>query len=300
MPKKSTAALPGFVSSLKQSFFDPEFYKKMPGLPFSHVLKYLAGLTVILYLVTLGALAVSLVQNRSEISAKIDTALNAFPADLVLTVQDGKLSSNQVGAQFLPETPIFPVTDALEKYLVVIDTETPFSQEQYKNYNALVWLTADTAYVGEDDQMRMIPYPSDANQVIDKTTGDALLQTIWAKVKQALTVFGIFGLILMFGGIFVAYLFALLGITLFTLLLALLAGCRPSFGDTYKSAVYALTPAWSLTVLLLLLSPLVTIVMPLPVSFVVILATLYFNTRDHLLSKVQTPSHTGQRPGGPS
>lgn len=303
MPKKSTApaaahravaaSLPGFVSSFKQSFWTPDFYKKIPAMPFSHVLKYLFGLTLIIYVVVLAALAVPFAQNRAELSTKIDSALSAFPPDLVLTVQDGKLSSNQTSAVFLPSSPIFPATDAPEKYLVVIDTETPFSQEQYQNYNALVWLTADTAYVGgRDQQMRLIPYPKDANQVLDKTTGDALLLTVWGKIKQAIALIAIFGLIFMLGGIFVAYIFALLGITLLTLLFAFLVGRRPSFSDIYKSAVYALTPAWSLTVFLLLLSPLVTIMMPLPITLIVVLATLYFNTRDHLLSKVQTPSHT--------
>jgi hypothetical protein len=219
--------------------------------------------------------------------------LNSYPENLELTFKDGQLTSNVEEPYLFPSEGMEKALDQKSitingddapQYFVVIDTKTPFSLEQFKSYNSIVWLGEDTAYVLKTgDQLQLYPYPGDLNQVVNRQTIDDTVKLVLSEIKTPLIIGGSILLVLADFGLFL-YFFAYLAFAaLLYFFFSKVAGLKHEYTDCYRIAVYAVTPAWILSLLIQILSLIVPFSMPPFLFTAVLLLTVYINV--HHLSK---------------
>lgn len=274
---------PGQFASIKNSFFNPQFYKKIPGFPFGKVMGYVLLIVTITYVLMLGSGAVYLYQNRAKISDVIQKVYTSYPAELELTFDKGTLTTNVQEPYFFPTEPFntgYEVQGTDAQYFAVIDTKTPFSQKQLEEYGAIVWLSGDTAYVQNNEGTKLVPYPTDESLVVNKDNYTTFVDELWTKMQRPLL---IIGLVLLVVGNFVFFL----GYTLYLLLASLLyfffsqvAGKKRDYPQCYSLAAYALTPALLLSLLVEGLNLLTPFEMPPFLFTAVVLLTVYFNVHE--------------------
>lgn len=299
MASSKSTTLPSLWSSFKQSFYSPGFYKQVPSFPFGKVMGYLLLIVTLGYLVFLGKSAIMLYQNRDEIQQGIDKILNSYPENLELTFKDGQLTSNVEEPYFFPSEGIKKALDEKSitvngedapEYFVVIDTKTPFSLEQFKTYDSMVWLGKDTAYILKNgDEMQSYPYGNELNQVVNRQTVNDTVNLVFAKIKTPLIIGGSILLVLADFGLFL-YFFAYLAFAaLLYFFFSHFAGIKHEYPDCYRIAVYAVTPAWILSLFIQILSLVVPFGMPPFLFTAVLLLTVYFNVH-HLGKQSSTQS----------
>jgi hypothetical protein len=277
-------------SSLKNSFYNPAFYKVVPSFPFGKVMGYLLLVSTLGYLVFLGQGAWFLYQNREQIEEGIDKAISSYPEDLELTFTDGKLSSNVQEPYFFPEEGIQKFFEGKEdinvdsdtpKYLMVVDTKTPFTSEQFENYNTIVWMSGDTAYVEDKNRgLQAIPYQKDFNQVINKETVIEFGTKLLEKIKVPLIIAGSVALVVVDFGLFLFYAVYLLLASLLYFFFSQVAGKKREYVACYRIAVYAFTPALALSLLIQVIGLFVPLQMP-PFLFTgILLLTVLINVKE--------------------
>ena len=97
----SKPAAYGFFASLTNSVYSPTFYATLPQKTFWSSVWYLTRVTLLIFLIgTLIALTL-LIKNWDSIDQTVVNALNVYPEDLVLTFQDGQMTSNQAEPYFI-------------------------------------------------------------------------------------------------------------------------------------------------------------------------------------------------------
>ena len=185
----------GFFSSLTHSVYSPAFYAGLSQKTTMASVWYLLRVTLILFLLGALIILIPIVKNWDTIDQSIQNALNVYPEDLVLTFQDGQMTSNQVEPYFIESKEIVPeqwredfmesTSGEFPKNIVVIDTVTPYTQEQYAAYDVLVWLSKDTVYI-EDEAITSRPLSDVPNAVVDKTFVDEKIAIWWGQMKTAI------------------------------------------------------------------------------------------------------------------
>lgn len=255
---KKASSQPGLIESFKSAFYNPEFYKRVPSFAFGKVMGYLLLLVTLGYVLMVGSGVYYVASHRTVIEQGIEAFKNAYPEELELTFDKGILTTNVAEPYFLPKEPIHwgdeggPTINVQgPQYLVVIDTKTPFSQEQFKAYNVPVWLTKDTAYIlknPEDtgDNMEVLTYPNDKTVTIKKENVDAFLSEAWKNLFPVVLTIGVIAFIALAVFVFLFYCVYLLLATLPYFFASQIAGKKRSYPDCYRIAVYALTPAFLL------------------------------------------------------
>ena len=282
MSFKSTL-LPGHFASIKNSFYNPEFYKKIPSFPFKKILAYLLLVVTLSYLFMIGKEAIFLYQNREKIQDGIEKIYTSYPAELELTFDKGTLTTNVQEPYFLPAEPFntdYKVQGTSPEYFAVIDTTTPFSQKQLEAYGAIVWLSGDTAYVQSSKETKLIPYPTDSSTVVNKDNFTTFVDEIWEKIQNPLLVIGLVLLVVCNFGLFLAYVTYLVMASLLYFFFSQVAGKKREYPQCYRLAAYALTPALLLQALIQAISLITPLQMPPFLFTAVLLLTVYFNVRE--------------------
>ncbi len=284
---ENSTPLPSVWRSLKNSFYNPDFYKQVPRFPFGKVMAYLLLITTISYISFLGTGAIQLWQDREEIQQEVGKILDSYPEGLELTFTDGHLTSNVQEPYFFPEEGIekafeghaeVTIEDNAPTYFVVIDTQTPFSVEQFQTYDSVIWLTGDVAYMqGENTDMSLYPYDKDLNQVVNRQTVEETIQDLLIKLKTPLIVAGSVLLVLGDFILFLYYFAYLAFAALIYYIFSQASGKKHEYPDCYRIATYALTPAWAINLLIQLLNLVVPISMPPFLFTAVLLLTVFFN-----------------------
>src|SRR3989338_6675393 len=91
----SKPAAYGFFASLTNSVYSPSFYAALPQKTFWSSVWYLTRVTL-------------LIKNWDSIDQTVVNALNVYPEDLVLTFQDGQMTSNQAEPYFIETQEVLP------------------------------------------------------------------------------------------------------------------------------------------------------------------------------------------------
>lgn len=137
--------------------------------------KFLIGITIAAVIMTI-SLGVWVSTTAEPL---IDTSASAlgedYPADMVLTIQDGELTSTQ------EEPFIYSVNQFLEAIneaddqewplnLLVIDAAQEFSYEGFEEYNTAIAMFRNSIAAKDDGQIRLIPYdeysPADGEAIV--------------------------------------------------------------------------------------------------------------------------------------
>lgn len=153
--------MPSFFKSIASSIYNPSFYAEVLKQPFSFSLKYfykLAALLALLYTIiaaiTFGPQAQGFLKNVSS------RVLNYYPENLEIKIEKGMASTNMPEPYTLPWPSELPSSAQRSNRsyanLLIIDTQTPFSIDQFKRYDTLAWLLKDSLVViGDNEQIRI-------------------------------------------------------------------------------------------------------------------------------------------------
>lgn len=230
-------------------------------------------------------------KHKETINSTVDSMVHFYPEELVLTIQDGKLSSNVEEPYSFKLTDIIPTenwntafkegfeegisqdmpasVDLEDFSLVVIDTQTPYSIEQFYKYETIAWFTSDAVYVmAENNKIEAIPLVEAPNMVINKALVDETMEAALKGIQGAIPTI-----------VFFLFVFAFLGMVIFRMVyllffaLVLFVACSLmklpyDFGAAYKMGFYSITlPSFLMP--LLLASP-VSMLAGMPLLFTIL------------------------------
>ena len=184
---------------------------------------------------------------------KVNAALREFPSQffayypstLEVRIDHGIVTSN------VPEPYFLPVPEPLKKdmadkngvdHLVVIDTKTPMSLDQFRTYRSAVWVGKDQVTFYDNQRgVRITPLGPQTNYVVNEQTLHELESQLapFYKFAPPLMVLAIFvGLMIAFG---VNFFYLLFGAILIFLVGRLLFKQRWSYGQSYQIGLHAIT-----------------------------------------------------------
>ena len=128
-----------FFQDIKNSFYGPKYYQGLLKKPFFYSLRLFVmfGLLVAL----LSALVFSfafLPRVKSVLSQAGTQLIEHFPSELQLTVKDNKVSTNVPEPYFIKVPVGFSAGPQVVENLAVIDTQTAFSFEKFKEYKSVI------------------------------------------------------------------------------------------------------------------------------------------------------------------
>ena len=235
-----------FLQQIGGSVYSPSFYNEARGKSFGYSFKYYLKLSFLVTVVTTVVLtAVIYPKAKFFINNFADGLGSKFPSDLVVTFKGGKVSTTAPEPYFIRMADIVSPEDLGQgdpENLLVIDTQTPFSLEQFKEYNSLVWLTGDSAVMLDKNGSIRI---QSLAQVPDVTI-DKALATKYLAIAQ--TYLRLAPLFLIPVGIFIFTLFTQLGRLIYLLLAALILWLLSmafkrnlTYGKTYQLALHVVT-----------------------------------------------------------
>lgn len=172
---------------------------------------------------------------QTEVKVFVDQMVNAYPAELEIKVQNGKVTSNVQEPYFIP-------LSENENRSIVVDTKTPFSATQFNQYKTTVWIAKDAVFIRGSNGVEIKTY--DLSQMPGLTVNKALVNSIVAKISpwlNLITPLAIAGILLGFYLVHTSRLIYLLFLALLILLLTKLLKKPLSYSRSYKVGLYAVT-----------------------------------------------------------
>jgi hypothetical protein len=257
------------IKTIRDSIYNPLFYKSLLSTPLKSSIKFFYKLVAILALV--GAILVIpklMVLSNPETYQKI---LNAFPQQLQVVIQNGKVTTNVTEPFFIKDTLGLGVEN-----LVVIDTKTEFSPSQFDQYKTNVILKSEYLVTQEknNNRIQLIPFRK-GNVIINYQ----VLQT-WAGKLQSLAKYFI-PIIVLFTiiALIIAHSFKLLYLFFAALLVLLLAKILKKT-ITYKKSYQIALHAMVLPMLLQFIFVLFGITSPVFIPTIILLVIAWLNIKD--------------------
>ncbi len=252
-------ALNSFWNEIVISASDPAklaaFRKKRMSSALRYLFWFLFCTSVVMTLWICINLLVLIPHIRPFVNASAEELRGLYPANLEVTVEDGRLSKNISGPVIIDMPPTWKTlfNEKVEEdekpieHLVVIDTAA-FADE-YEQYRTLVLLT-ERSVVLPDDKIgyRVIPLDPEKDIKMDQKTYleivDAFIPFLGS--LPALATAGVVVLFfilpfLMAGSLWLWYLFYLLILSLIAWLLSAMMGRKHTYWEIYRLGVFALT-----------------------------------------------------------
>lgn len=230
-----------FLQKVKESIYSPKFYKDIPSQTFSSALGYFLLLSLVLTgIESLFLIKPLIFEFKKEVQIIVESAINYYPQDLTITIRNGRVYSSED-----PLVIPFPVQNTDEssqdfKNLVVIDTKTPYSSSQFDDFKTVAWVTADSLFIKNDDEIRTV----DLARAPDFTLDRSVIRQITAKIIPYLSIIGPFLFIAFSILIFISYsirLVYLLFLSLLIFIIAKIAKLSLPYRSIYKMGTYAMT-----------------------------------------------------------
>lgn len=225
-----------FFSDLKSSVYDPKFYANIPFVKGGRAFGYFALLTLCLAIVHTALLAPKVLDAQKQFPSWVAQVIEQYPDGLEVKIRKGKVSTNV-------KEPYFIKVPNGSDNILVIDTKTPYSAEQFEEYDSPVWLTKDSL-VSRSDSKTEIQSLEDVeeftinNQLVDQTGGK--LKPFVATLAKLFLPLTAVGLWLYY---FTFKLFYLLIFSLVALFIAKAFKQQWRYSDAYKAGLFAITPA---------------------------------------------------------
>jgi hypothetical protein len=231
-----------FFKKIQNSIYSPEFYSDIPKQSFGSALKYFFLLILLVsVLSSIMPIYLFVTVGQQEVEKFVNQAGNAYPSELNIKIQNGKLTTNTKEPYLIPFLDDKTQTDGMQN-LVVIDTKTPFTITQFNKYQTLAWVTADSVMLKDKNQgqLRAIDLTSIKNFNLNKQVINSYIAKASPLLRLLLPVI----IIAIVVGLFVANIFLLVYLLFVAILIWLLLKLikKPlSYGDSYKVGMYAIT-----------------------------------------------------------
>ncbi|MBI2414870.1 DUF1189 family protein [candidate division WWE3 bacterium] len=256
------------VFGKSSSSFD--YYKDIERAPFRLSVKYLLALLFIATTVTTIKSAIPIFKNTEpDVRNALENMEKLYPQDLILTIQDGKLTSNKTEAVII-KNPSYGGKSEIGKTenLIVIDENGVI--EDLKSKNTLMVLNSKNLLVQDPKQVIVYPLSKFPDVQIDKTFVQKTAQDALPMIKILPYII----VTLLFG---ITYAFYVVSRFIYLLAVAcvlwgftLLLGETFSFGKLYQFGIHAMTLPLVLEVILDIVAPSIDISFAFPILNIII------------------------------
>lgn len=233
-------------TNIKNSIYNKEYYRSsVMTETFGQSIKYLVKLCLVIAIV--GALIFTIVVPffGGKIKSEINSAVDSYPADLTITINNGEASINQPVPYIYKMPTEANTADNKSNYenLVVIDTNQSFSMDKYKEYKTYVLLTKSEIVYPENnkDGLKIMALSTFGNVVINQDWLRTKVEVIMKYLPVLLPVLFIFIFIGLFLINFIGELIILLLYALITWLILHLKGIKTSYQRAYQVSIHAVT-----------------------------------------------------------
>lgn len=172
-----------FFYSLKRSLLSPDYYQDILKAKFSFSLKFFF-LVCFLFGLIMGAFySQKANQSLKEITKDLENLPDFYPKNLVVSIKNGEVSTNQTEPLFVP-LPSFQKPEpslAQIQNLVVIDTNA--SIEDIAKYQTVVLVTKNNFVVKTSEYNQELRAYS-LKEIKNFTLDEALAKDLWQKISQ--------------------------------------------------------------------------------------------------------------------
>lgn len=238
---------------VESSIYDLSFYRTVGQRKLSGALGYFALLVFVLSLLISAKPFIDIAgfafQSSAEREALKEEVASAYPDELIVTIENGRVSTN------VPEPYPIPFPEAFKEAfvgdgrapqnLLVINTGKSISADDFEAFDTFVILGGDSIGVYQPDrqkaQIQGLAGLAGESLVIDKEEFISMTGTAEKFIRwMAVALLFLVPLIVFFMTAF-AYLFYLLFGALLVMLVAKLRGVRLGYKEAYKAGLYLLT-----------------------------------------------------------
>ncbi len=232
-----------FFTTIPKAIYSTDFYKEIPLKPMKKILGYFFLLILLIVVIQTAVLAVPiLTQTENQLKTWLNTTINYYPTDLVVTIQKGRVSTNATEPYFIPFPPqnASASTDQFNN-LVVIDTKTPFTITQFNEYKTVAWMAQDSIFYYDRQQgVKTMDLSKIDYFKVDKS----FIQILTDKIGPWLKFAGPGLVVLILIGLFLANTLRLIQLLIIAFLVWLLLKVMKKgvkYWDAYKISLYAIT-----------------------------------------------------------
>lgn len=231
-----------FFRTVVDSINSQEFYKTVPKQSFWKALRYFLTLSFFLVLIqSLYLIKPFLIDFNKQVKSYIGQAVNYFPLTLSVSIKNGHVTTNMPEPYFI-KFPLNTVSENSDNYqnLIVIDTKTSYSADQFASYDSAIWLTSDSIFIKSEEGVKTVDLSKVDSFTLDRNFVDMLV----GKITPFLGFFGPTIFLFMFLGIYLSFTSRIIYLLVLTLVLLLIAKSRKwpySYGAFYKIGMYGMT-----------------------------------------------------------
>jgi len=243
----------GFFGTFKAAIYSPEFYASIPKRTNGKAFGYFVLITL-LYTAALAATFWFGVVQKWDFDSNeiVESALDIFPEELVITIEDGTASVNKDEPVVIEAPKVWSAffdgfNEEAEKQdvknILVVDTQNEFSISQFRDYETLMWLTEDSLFYMDDDAGDVSGFNLDQVEdiEIDKEMVVGFKDTALKIVEFFLPMMMAIGFVVVFIALGIWNLLYLLFLALFILVIRTSLNLDASYGLSYKTGLYAMT-----------------------------------------------------------
>jgi len=243
-----------FLKDIKESVYGPSYYNAVKDKPFSYSLKYYLLLSLLVaFLSTVMLSFVVVPKIKTFLNVFTEEVLNIYPEELTITIRGGEAFTNVQEPYFI-EAPQewkegFPSSYNIEN-IVVIDTETSFSMEKFRDYRSLCYLSREGIACYEENGAVTV---TSLREVPDIMIDKALVSSSFQKVSPFLNLIYPVVFILFWMGLFVFLLFRLVYLLIAALLVWGIYGIKKvkiGYKKSYQIGMHLMTLPVLLTLLI--------------------------------------------------
>lgn len=246
--------LKDFFQTIKNSIYSPTFYSHVSQKTPAQAIRYFFMLVVLLCIIQLLTLIPGLQSFQREIPKFINSMVQSYPKELEIKIKNQKASSN-VKEPYLIAYPGNPPKGS-QKNLIVIDTKTPFSEDQLAKYQADAWLTKTGVAYKTTEGIKIFNFQKEKvqNFTLNKGTVVNFVKQLSPWVPFVAPALGLVALLGMtfFYSLYMLYAFVLAGVIFF---IAKILQKQRTYMDSYKTALYALTAGLLIEVFIIVTQP---------------------------------------------
>lgn len=225
----------GYLNKIKDSIYSPSFYSTLPGIKSGDAFKYFLLLIIPLSLIQLIFVIPAFLSLNKEVPTSISQAMSKYPKGLEVKIADGKATSNVEEPYFIKSS-----EKSGHSNILVIDTKTSYSAQQFADYDTTAWLTKDTLFVITSSQTRVVDLKTLGNLTINESTINGWIQ----KLSPYFPLIGIVLIIFTALGLFLVYMLKLFYLLFLGVLIwgvAKIFKWNFKYGQSYRIGIFAIT-----------------------------------------------------------
>lgn len=279
-----------FLNNIKDSIFNPEYYREIYGKPFSYSLKYFFSFALTLAVVGSLFLSFSLIPVvKTFVKTAGDKIIAYYPEELQIDVRKGFATTNVKEPYSVPFPQELKVKEFSlffgQKNLLVIDTARDITVNEFKELDTLAFLTRDSIFF--QDERGKITIQS-LNQIPDVKINRAGIAAVYNKIKPFFNIFPPIIALGLFFMIIIVLIFKLSYLIIGGLVIWFVARARKMqipYEKAYQLGLHLMTMGILVDAVLFLLQ----IRIPIPFRFTIILIIMtILNLRSEYFQPVKS------------